>query len=167
MACITILTNKAGSHLENTVTRAFERCVQSGIINRSEYQIQVINSLPQAIEKGNITVFDSNCRYDVACAEGVCVASSCCSSAIKSIAQSGARGITCGTGSIDTLSVASCEDGRMMISLQRDVKTLSGGVIEPCEIMVKTDSRPHIYPILATVATLLLCDVPFENGYEI
>lgn len=75
--------------------------------------------------------------------------------------------ITCGTGSKDTLSIASLEPERAEVSLQRNLKTLGGTVLEPHDFSVLL-SRP-LAPglILLVSAVLLLSDVSLGDGFKL
>lgn len=176
MPSIVILTNKKNSNLENIMLRALEKNMGASLIenfnqiNTSDKTVSLlisIDSIPNSDVENTITVFDSSYKGKASNINGISVVAACCDGALKSMAMSDCTGITCGTSPLDTLSIASCEEGKMLISLQRELQTLSGRVIEPCDISVKTEEPVHIYPTLAACAVLLLCDVPFESGYEI
>lgn len=77
--------------------------------------------------------------------------------------------ITCGTGRKDTLSVASIDDNRATISLQREIKDFSGNVIEPHDFNVKSSGSlsKNLYHTLASCAVLLLIGADSSKGYAI
>lgn len=176
MSLIVVLTKKRSSRLKNIMLRALENSAGVTEINSlgdircadgSKPLLLELKSPIKTKSENTITVFDSSYKGEAQGVSGISVAASSCPEAIKSIALSNCTAITCGTGPLDTLSIASCKNGGAMISLQREVHTLSGTVIEPCDISVKTDESVHIYPTLAACAVLLLNDIPFENGYRI
>lgn len=71
----------------------------------------------------------------------------------------GGRGIpciVCGMSPFDTVTVSSLSRGRAMMTVQRELPTPGGGVIEPCELPL-TFSGSDIHRALMTAAVLLLC----------
>lgn len=169
MLSIIILTNKKGSHLEKTMLNAFANFgVIKNIDNREDANdcFSTVMSIGSPLD-GIITVFDSGYKGEVkGGVQGTVVLAACCERAIKSIAGTNITAITCGTNPLDTLSIASCGSGYTLVSLQREIRTLSGRVIEPCDISIKTEDKAHIYSILATCAVMLLSDFPHEQGYS-
>lgn len=75
--------------------------------------------------------------------------------------------ITCGTGPKDTLSIAGLESSCAAISLQRNLATLSGNILEPHDFNVKLSQPRSPYQILFVSAVLLISDIDSENGYII
>lgn len=75
--------------------------------------------------------------------------------------------ITCGTGSKDTLSIAGLESSCASVSLQRNLVTLSGNVLEPHDFNVKLSKPRSPYQILFVSAVLLISDINSEQGYII
>lgn len=177
MSLIVVLTKKRSSRLKKILLRALENSggvtelKSLGDICSADGSKPLLLSLKSPIKtnpESTITVFDSSYKGEAqGVVSGISIAASSCDEAIRSIALSDCTAITCGTSPLDTLSIASCKNGGAMISLQREVHTLSGAVIEPCDISVTTDESVHIYPTLAACAVLLLNDIPFENGYRI
>lgn len=176
MALVIVLTNKINSHLEEIMIKALEKnmCVkkvtsisQTDNLDKSAFVLVSTDGIIEYSFDNTITVFDSSYKGRADNIKGVSIVSACCDGALKSIAMSDCTAITCGTSPLDTLSIASCEEGNVLVSLQRELKTLTGDVIEPCDIRIKTDEPVRIYPTLAACAVLLLSDVPYENGYEV
>ena len=69
--------------------------------------------------------------------------------------------VTCGTSSRDTISLSSLNNSRAVISLQRNVRSVDDELILPHEIVVDLNGQIAIYPLLASIAILVLC-----NGSE-
>lgn len=87
--------------------------------------------------------------------------------ALKILGRTGAPVLGCSASDRDTLTL-SCKSGRNIIfSLQRPINTLSGRLIEPCEIKIHCDEGQTLYPALAACCTMLLCDIPHEQEYDI
>ncbi len=175
MALIIVMTNKNNSNLADVMSRALEKnggvkeIKRAADIRKSRRYKNCMLKLKNPFGhrfKNSVTVFDSSYKGTADSGGGTNVFASSCKNILASMANGDCIGISCGTGPLDTLSVASCNEGRMLISVQREIKTLSGNIIEPCEIIVKTERLPHIYPTLAACAALLISGVPYENGYE-
>lgn len=67
--------------------------------------------------------------------------------------------ISLGQGAKNTLTLSSLQEGRAMVSLQRDALSLDHAVIEPCEYPIRLPSEQHLPEALAAAAILLLCGV--------
>ena len=67
-----------------------------------------------------------------------------------------AIGITCGASPRDTLSMASLRDDSAVVSLQRELRDLSGKIWEPHDRAIRLEAGAEMYPILAACAVLLL-----------
>ncbi len=174
MALIIVMTSKNDSHLGEVMRSALEknggmseikRLADIRKSRRFKNCLLTLKNPPQHRFRNAVTVFDSTYKGGANPLCGTSVFASSCKGILSAMAHCDCIGISCGTGPLDTLSVASCEEGRMLISLQRDIKTLSGEIIEPCEIMVRTEKLPHIYPTLAACAALLISGVPHDGGY--
>ncbi len=126
---------------------------------------------------GGIEVCDRGEPYDiVVCAGGAFEAVPLAKFAVTLISDgeimrvlrdTGCTVITCGTADDDTLSVSSVGENKAAMSLQRRLVTLSGGIIEPCEIPIKAKSISNLRSFEAVTAILLLAGIPSEKGYEI
>lgn len=86
--------------------------------------------------------------------------------AISQLKGSNTAVITCGTSSRDTLSLASIEENRAIISLQRDITDIYGNIFEPMDITVNLKKERGVYPTLAACAALLLCGIDPSGGYS-
>ncbi len=73
--------------------------------------------------------------------------------------------VGCSMSGRDTVSLSCLDEDGVLVSLQRSVCTLSGEEIEPCEIKVIPQKPLRYFTLMAVCCALLLCDVPYENGY--
>lgn len=96
-----------------------------------------------------------------------CVMGSGNRQAADALRDSGAAVIACGTGSKDTLSIASLEPDGAEVSLQRNLRTLGGTVLEPRDFSVSFSKTLAPELILPVSAVLLLSDVNPDGGYEL
>lgn len=87
--------------------------------------------------------------------------------ALSRLKEAGRVAITCGTGSRDTLSIASISESRATVSLQRELIDIYGNKIEPRDIIVTFKNRMEVYPLLAVSAALLLCGAEPDGGYAL
>ena len=87
--------------------------------------------------------------------------------ALSRLKEAGRVAITCGTGSRDTLSIASISESRATVSLQRELIDIYGNRVEPRDIIVTFENRMEVYPLLATCAALLLCGAEPDGGYAL
>ena len=74
--------------------------------------------------------------------------------------------ISCGMSLKDTLSISSLDFSSAMVSLQREIINLSLTKIEPHEFKISFDNNIGPYPLLASVAVLLLIDTPKYKKYN-
>ena len=66
-------------------------------------------------------------------------------------------GVSCGLGSADALTLSSIREGRAMLSLSRELTTLSGEILEPQDIPVTLSAAPSPEPeALAAAAGAML-----------
>ncbi|NLJ31204.1 MAG: hypothetical protein GX424_06345 [Clostridiales bacterium] len=75
--------------------------------------------------------------------------------------------VTCGTSQKDTISVAGIQEGSAVLSLQRNLVTLEGKVLEPHDFTVSLRSEIGPHRVLAVCAVLLLAGVDSSKGYTI
>ena len=64
--------------------------------------------------------------------------------------------VSCGTSAFDTVTVSSISRGRAMMTVQRELAPLCGGIIEPCEMIVSYTGC-DIYKALLCAAAVLMC----------
>lgn len=79
--------------------------------------------------------------------------------AISMLNGTNALPVSCGTGNKDTLSVASIDENKALISLQRDIQSVYGKIIEPQDFTVKLYSNCKLYYTLAIAAVELLLEL--------
>jgi hypothetical protein len=87
--------------------------------------------------------------------------------AARMMCGSGASVVTCGTGPKDTLSLAGLDTSAACVSLQRNLVTLDGELLEPHDFSITLLQRRSPEQVLAVSAVLLLSGVDSEQGYRI
>lgn len=73
------------------------------------------------------------------------------------------RTVTCGLSQKDTVTFSSLDADRAVISLQREILSLTGENAVPREIPVMLTSPQEEYPLLASMAVLLLSGIPMAD----
>lgn len=74
--------------------------------------------------------------------------------------------ISYGTSPRDTLTISSMEGDQLCVAVQRELVTVSGGVVDRQELVLHVTPEFSPLPYLAAVGTLLLLDVPAEELKE-
>lgn len=64
--------------------------------------------------------------------------------------------LTCGLSEKDTLTLSSMKEGSAVIALQRELRTIGQGLIEPVEIPVKYTTPMDRFSLLSLAAVVLL-----------
>lgn len=97
----------------------------------------------------------------------ICVIGSRNAQAADMLRGSKAAAVTCGTGPKDTLSLAGLDVAAACVSLQRNIVTLDGKLLEPHDFSVTLTRQRSPEQILAVGAVLLLSGVDSEKGFYI
>lgn len=79
--------------------------------------------------------------------------------AVRLLSAAGGAAISCGTSPKDTFSPASIGDEKAVISLQRNIPVLGGGVMEPRDMPVHLTKKRPVFEIMAFCAVLCVCGV--------
>jgi len=85
---------------------------------------------------------------------GVCAENN--KSALKLFKKNNLSVITCGTGTKNTLSVSSIDEGSMLLCLQRSITDINGDITEPCEIKINSKKQRNLFSLLAAVCVLIV-----------
>ena len=85
--------------------------------------------------------------------------------AVRFLKNSFSIAITCGLSLRDTLCPSSIDFPNNIITLQRDILSISGKVIEPHDFRVTLSKPISMFDILSLCGVLLLSDIPSLNGY--
>lgn len=73
------------------------------------------------------------------------------------------QAVSYGTSPRDSITFSSLEGGRLCLALQRELVTLSGGVVEQQELVLPCPVWDSPLPALAAAGVLLLAGVPPEE----
>lgn len=66
--------------------------------------------------------------------------------------------LTCGFSPYDTLVLSSSERGQALVSLQREIRTVSGQVVEPGDFLIQKSEEYSDMTLLLCTAVFLLLD---------
>ena len=65
----------------------------------------------------------------------------------------------------DTMTLSERHESGCLVCVRRTLTTWDGQTIEPCEIPVSVGEERPVFAVLAACSVLLLCDIPYEEGY--
>jgi len=77
---------------------------------------------------------------------------------VKFLAEQGIQTVTCGLSGKDTVTISSFTGERVMVSLQRELRSCSGKMLQPVEISVELGSIRDRYTIMSGIAAKLLAE---------
>lgn len=81
----------------------------------------------------------------------------------KMLEKSGMQAVTCGMSQKDTVTFSSIKADNAVIWVQRELQALDGSSIEPQELPVILSKPVGDYPLLASIAVLLLCGLKLSQ----
>ncbi|MGI6260338.1 MAG: hypothetical protein ACOYJR_00675 [Acutalibacteraceae bacterium] len=87
--------------------------------------------------------------------------------AARLLSQYSGAAIGCGTSPRDTFSLASFSEQKAVVSLQRNLLTLTGETVEPRDITLRLRRGCSVFEIMAFCAVMLLCGDGSEQEMEI
>lgn len=122
------------------------------------------------IDADGIIIFgDGYTEPDEKCTikRAVCITDSSNKAAVRSLNSTESCVIGCSMSERDTLSISCITDEYRLVSLQRNIHTLDGDIIEPCEIKLFSDRDLSPFTVLAVCAVLLLTGQPYDDGFYI
>lgn len=86
---------------------------------------------------------------------GICEAEN--ETALKLLKRNSVAAITCGSGSKNTITIASISSEAAIITLQRTLFDLKGKKIEPADFKIKPPKNCSPFSVMAAVTAMLLC----------
>lgn len=87
--------------------------------------------------------------------------------AISALKGTGASVISCGMSTYNTLSIASRDYNSAIVSVQRQIKTLTNHIIEPHDFPLYFNKSIDMFNLLISSAILLLADIDSSEGYNL
>lgn len=87
--------------------------------------------------------------------------------AAQLLSQYGGAAIGCGTSPRDTFSLASFSEQKAVVSLQRNLPTLTGETVEPGDLTLRLRRGCSVFEIMAFCAVMLLCGFGAEREMEL
>ena len=89
--------------------------------------------------------------------KGICESSN--QNALNILKHNNIPTIVCGTSNTDTITFSSITDDKALISVQRQIKTTNGRIIEPCEIAIKIAHKCSNSAVICACSVLILNDI--------
>lgn len=147
-----------------------ERLIKAGKDNYPEFFLYESEKIPHTKLNGGVLLFKNSFRFEPEqppkiSSEFIPVFESHNSHAAAALKGTGIVGVTCGTSQKDVLSIASLSDAGATVSLQRNVKILTGEVLEPLDITLQFKKPVSPFPLLAVCSVLLLSGIPSNSEY--
>lgn len=75
--------------------------------------------------------------------------------ALRLLKNCGRPVIGCSMSSRDSVSVSCIDDDYRLLCIQRSIPTISGDIIEPCELKIRVSREMPVFPFLAACSVLL------------
>lgn len=145
-----------------------ERVLECGV--STQYFLYENEKIPKIDMAKGILLFKNSIRQKTPAyipSGFLCVLESKNTKAAEILSGTNAAVVTCGTGPKDTLSIAGLENSCAAVSLQRNLVTLSGNVLEPHDFNVRLSQPRSPYQILFVSAVLLISGIDSEKEYII
>lgn len=161
-----------GSEKDNSINGVMRRALraydETSGEERARFLLRECTSIPSMEKANGIFVFKNSflAKEDPKfCGDFIPVldAQNCKAAAILN--GTGKIAITCGMSAKDTLSIASLDYTAAVVSLQRNITTVTSQMIEPHDFIVTLKDSAGVYPLLAACAVLLLSGIPSGEGY--
>lgn len=89
--------------------------------------------------------------------KGICESSN--QNALNILKLSNILTIVCGTSNTDTITFSSITNNKALISIQRQIKTTNGKIIEPCEIPITINHKFSNSAVICACSVLILNDI--------
>jgi hypothetical protein len=146
------------------------RLIRVGKDHYPEFFLYESEKIPQTKSNSGILLFKNSFRFETEqpqkiSSEFIPVFESHNTHAAAALKGTGIVGVTCGTSPKDVLSIASLSDTGATVSLQRNVKILTGEVLEPLDITLQFKNPVSPFPLLAACSVLLLSGIPSNSEF--
>ena len=117
--------------------------------------------------ENTVVVFDSDRAEDIQYLPGgcPCIVDAGDAAALSYLKSVGHAAVCCGTSAKDTLCVSSMDYGNAVVSVQRELPTLAGTVVEPGDIPLRLKKPCEPFGMLAASAALLLSGLAVTVGF--
>ncbi len=147
----------------NVIKNSLDKYYDSKVMH-DNILISAQSHFSEAVKNNSIVVISNKFRGDICSGNFIAVFSSSNNHAIKALNGSGNIAVSCGTSPKDTISAASIDDDKRLVSLQRTIRSIRNEIIEPRDFYIKSSSA--LYPALAACAVLLLLGITPEESFE-
>lgn len=125
-----------------------------------DFLIMETASLAQITSEQGVLIFTDTAALPSLSLAGniVAILNSADKSGLQATADNKIKAITCGLSSKDTLTVSSISDSDAVVSLQRNITSFAGAVIEPAEFPIALREGYSVGDMLMLTALIFLID---------
>lgn len=149
--------------ISSTIKKSLEEYRDNGTIYEN-ILISSMSDFSEVLHNNSIVVISNKFRGEICGGNFIAIFSSSNNHAVKALNGCGNIAISCGTSPKDTISAASIDNDKRLVSLQRTIRSIHNEIIEPCDFYIKSDHP--LYPALAACAVLLLLGIMPEEGFR-
>lgn len=147
----------------NAIKRSLDKYCNYEILH-DNILVSAQSHFSEAVENNSVVVISNRFHGKICNGNFIAIFFSSDNHAVETLNGSGNIAISCGTSPKDTISAASIDDGKHLVSLQRTIRSIRNKIVEPRDFYVRSDCA--LYPSLAACAVLLLLGIIPEEGFE-
>ncbi len=130
------------------------------ITQTNRFAIKIMPNLNISAKKATLLVLNETKTRPVTLngsIKGICESSN--QNALNILKLSNISTIVCGTSNTDTITFSSITDNKALISVQRQIKTTNGKIVEPCEIPITINHKFSNSAVICACSVLILNDI--------
>lgn len=145
--------------IKNTLARA--------VNNYGGFSIHEVDNLSMIKENYEVLIFKNSFKYQKCSLskQSLYITDSQNKNAITVLQENHLAAITCGMNFKDTLNISSLSGEKATVSLQRNIVTCDGNIIEPRDVKITLKKKTSIYPLLTSTIVLLVSSSEPKNNY--
>lgn len=127
------------------------------------YCLLQYDKLPNLDDKSGVLILLDDCKFDndSNITSFITIVNSSNKVALNYLSKQQLEAISCSTSSKDTVSISSLDENKATLTLLRNVKSISGKVIEPNDYIVPINAKKNLYEQMAAYTCLILLDIKF------
>lgn len=128
------------------------------------YEVEKLSNLENYFD---VLVFKNKFKYEKYFLDDtvLCVVDSQNWNAISVLSENLILPVTCGMTFKDTFNILSLSSKSAVVSLQRRIVSFKGELIEPRNVKISLAKKTCVYPLLVSIAVLMLLDFEIKNEY--
>lgn len=152
-----------GDKNDQSIKNALIRAVN----NYGNFSIHEDDNLSTIKENYDILIFKNSFKYQKCKLnkQSLYITDSQNKNAISVLKENSLAAVTCGMNFKDTVSISSLNSEQATVSLQRNIVTCDGNIIEPRDVKITLKKKTSIYPLLTSTIVLLVSSSEPKNNY--